>query len=31
MENIEASDSQMTLMDSRGLEETQVDEETQLV
>lgn len=31
MEDIEASDSQMALMDSRGLEETQADEETQMV
>lgn len=30
VEDVEASDSQMTLMDSRGLEETQPDEETQM-
>lgn len=31
MEDPDVADSQMTLMDSRWLEETQVDEETQMV
>lgn len=30
VESVGAGDSQTTLMDSRGLEETQVDEETQM-